>query len=75
MDEVLLVPGTGHSETTDPVGASNCLIALSDTTKRWLLDQSGAGRQPCKTRSYLRDTHRVRVLQSACKTEGTEAER
>ena len=31
--------GTGHSETADPVDASNCLIVLSDTTRRWWLSQ------------------------------------
>ena len=39
MDEELLVSGTSHFETVDPVDDSNCLIVLSDTTKRWLLDQ------------------------------------
>ena len=40
MDKVLLVPGTSsHLETAEPVDASNCFIALSDMTKRWLLDQ------------------------------------
>ena len=29
---------TGHSETVEPVDASNCLILLLDTTKMWLLD-------------------------------------
>ena len=31
--------GTGHSETADPVDASNCLILLLDMTRRWLLNQ------------------------------------
>ena len=31
--------GTGHSETVDPVDASNCLIVLPDTTKKWLFSQ------------------------------------
>jgi hypothetical protein len=31
--------GTGHSETVDPVGASNCVIFLPDTTKRLSLNQ------------------------------------
>ena len=31
--------GTGHSETADPVDASNCLIVLSDTTRSWSLSQ------------------------------------
>ena len=35
-----VVLGTGHSETVDPVDASNFLIVWSDTTKRWLLDQT-----------------------------------
>ena len=39
MQEKRLALGTGHSETVDPVDAPNCLIVLSDTTKRWLLDQ------------------------------------
>ena len=39
MHESLLLLGTGHSETVDPVDASNCLILLSDMTKRWLLNQ------------------------------------
>ena len=39
MHEVLLVSGTSHFETVDPVEASNCLIVLPDTTKRWLLNQ------------------------------------
>ena len=39
MHEELLVSGTDHSETVDPADASNCLIVLSDTTKRWSLDQ------------------------------------
>ena len=39
MHEELVVSGTSHFETVDPVDASSCLILLSDTTKRWLLDQ------------------------------------
>ena len=39
MDEELLVSGTSHFETVDPVDDSNCLIVLPDTTKRWLFDQ------------------------------------
>jgi hypothetical protein len=39
MHEKLLLSGTGHSETADPVDASNCLILLSDRRKRWLLNQ------------------------------------
>jgi hypothetical protein len=39
MHEVGLLWSTGHSETADPVDASNCVIVLLDSTKRWLLDQ------------------------------------
>jgi hypothetical protein len=39
MHESLLVSGTNHSETVDPVDVSICFILLSDTTKRWLIDQ------------------------------------
>ena len=39
MHEKKLVSGTGHSETADPVDASNCAIFLSDRTKRWLSSQ------------------------------------
>jgi hypothetical protein len=39
IHETLLLSGTGHSETVDPVDASICLILLSDMTKRWLLNQ------------------------------------
>ena len=39
MHERLVVSETGHSETASPVEDSNCLIALSDTTKRLLLNQ------------------------------------
>ena len=38
IHEVSSVLGTDHSETVDPVDASNSLIVLSDTTKRWLSD-------------------------------------
>lgn len=40
MHELVLVSGTGHSETTDPVDASIRLISLSDKTRRWLLSQT-----------------------------------
>jgi hypothetical protein len=39
MHELPSLLGTGHSETVDPVDASNCLIVLPDTTKRWLCSQ------------------------------------
>ena len=39
MHERLVLSGTGHSETANPVDASNCLMVLPDMTKRWLLNQ------------------------------------
>ena len=39
MHGSLMLLGTGHSETVDPVDASNCVILLPDTTKRWLSNQ------------------------------------
>ena len=39
MHEEFLASSTGHSETADPVDASNALILLADTTTRWLLSQ------------------------------------
>ena len=43
MHEERVLPGTGHSETDDSVDASNCLIVLSDMTRRWLLNQRRPG--------------------------------
>ena len=34
MHEWRSLLGTGHSETVEPVDASNCFIALPETTKR-----------------------------------------
>ena len=39
MHEESMLSGTGHSETADPVDASNCLILLLDMTRRWVLNQ------------------------------------
>ena len=39
MHEEPMLSETGHSETLDAVDAPNYLILLSDTTKRWLLNQ------------------------------------
>ena len=39
MHEKRLLSGTGHSETVDPDDVSICLILLSDTAKRWSLNQ------------------------------------
>ena len=39
MHEKWSALGTSHSETVDPVDASNSLILLTDTTRWWLLDQ------------------------------------
>jgi hypothetical protein len=39
MHDKLILSGTGHSESADPVDASICLILLLDITKRWLLNQ------------------------------------
>ena len=40
IHEKRLVSGTDHSETVDPVDASNFMIVLSDTTNRWSLNQT-----------------------------------
>ena len=39
MFEWSSVPGTSHSETFEPVDASNSMIFWSDATRRWSLDQ------------------------------------
>ena len=39
MHEEWWLSETGHSETADPVDASNCVTFLSDRTKKWLSSQ------------------------------------